>query len=192
MATSLLTLSAVSIDDWDSTDWATKVTQFNSTPVANVSGVNGVTAAATPPSARYWRIYILNNWNAGAKSTDMYYTEVMELEMMDVTDTDLCTTAGSITADSEVSDKYDHLSIDDNGATFWQPTYTEFPHWLRYDFGAGNEKTIVKVTIDPPATWSGYNWVADFYVQYSSDGTNFTTVYTGTHGDNANKETFTW
>src|SRR5205085_11256158 len=51
-------------------------------------------------------------------------------------------------------------------------------NWVGQDFGAGNEKDIVEVRIRPNKDAANRTF-AVFLIQYSDDGTNYTTAWLG-------------
>lgn len=53
------------------------------------------------------------------------------------------------------------------------------PWWLGYDFGAGNAFAIVEITWRSRSTRFDF-MPTTFSIQYSDDGTNWTTAWTGT------------
>ena len=63
---------------------------------------------------------------------------------------DLCT-SGTASADSEYNTSYAASMAFDNlysgNANYWQTANVAMPHWLKYDFGSGNEKTIARYTL---------------------------------------------
>jgi hypothetical protein len=106
--------------------------------------------------------------------------------------TDDLLTGGTPSADSVWQAGYEaSKACDDNNGTYWCSLNTVYPHWWKYDFGAGITKTIAKITI------LGY-WVAnglyikDFKLQGSNDDSDWTDIYTGQTANNANKQEFTF
>lgn len=69
-------------------------------------------------------------------------------------------------------------AVDDDNATYWAANST-VTAWWQYDFGASNEKTLRR--IDIRARDAGpQNSPSDFTIQYSNDGSTWTTVLTVT------------
>jgi len=94
------------------------------------------------------------------------------------------TTGGTATADSILSASYiADYAFDDNLSTMWYSANVVFPHWLKYDFGNGNSKTITKASITP---YSGY--LKDFKIQGSNNDSAWTDLYIGDHANNGSKE----
>jgi len=70
-------------------------------------------------------------------------------------------------------------AMDKNGATYWYHNVIDtLPHWLKYDFGAGNAKTITQYTITPAAfpNYDPRDWTFDG----SNDDAAWTTLDTHT------------
>jgi hypothetical protein len=62
-------------------------------------------------------------------------------------------------------------AFDGNLATYWW-SGSVFPYLLQYDFGSGQEKDIDQVIIKPDPSY----WPRSFEIQYSDNGTDWTTV----------------
>ena len=100
---------------------------------------------------------------------------------------DQCT-GGTANADSYYNASYvPSYAFDDNLGTLWD-SGSGFPHWIGYDFGAGNKKTIERIRVyqNTPA-----EWCSTFTIQGSNSTdavwdskswTNIFTVTSGTHG----------
>jgi hypothetical protein len=91
--------------------------------------------------------------------------------------------SGTGTADSFYAAGYEPANcFDGNPATRWATSATALPHWVRRDYGAGNEKSIVEVV------WQSENSLLaaqtqvpkDFSVQYSDNGSSWTTLWSVT------------
>ncbi len=80
-------------------------------------------------------------------------------------------------------------ACDDNAATRWISNSAAFPHWWKYDFGAGVSWKISKITIKG-AIVDTHIGIKDFSVQGSNNDTDYTTLYTGQTVDNENLQTF--
>lgn len=120
---------------------------------------------------RYWRVY--GRINAG----DGSFTGVTEIEMAesaagsDVTSTTFATSSGSFQAGSASSAFNNDFTGD---VAQWNGTGAD--KWLGQDFGAGNEKDIIEVRIRPNKDAANRTFAA-FDIQYSDDGTNYTTLW---------------
>ncbi|MGZ8317468.1 MAG: discoidin domain-containing protein [Telluria sp.] len=140
---------------------------------------------------RYWRLLITAN------NGDATYCNVGELELIDGTGTDQ-TGSGTPTADSAQSAGAWPVTnlFDNNLSNFFAfgtgPTY---PHWVAYDFGAGNAKEIMrfKMTSGIAGGGSAAQQPKDFELQYSDDGSTWTTGWavTGATGWTAETRTYT-
>jgi hypothetical protein len=116
---------------------------------------------------RYWRLYFT--------SAVANYAQIVEVELRTSTGGADVTGTGTATADSIYSGSYDAAKAFDNSSlTSWCSTNTNFPHWLAYDFGIGNDKDIVQYAITSlsPETDAPYSW----YFQCSDDGSAWTTI----------------
>lgn len=67
-------------------------------------------------------------------------------------------------------------AFDNSTATYWQTASGSSGAWLGYDFGAGNEKEIVEISLQ---ALSGYasRMPREADVQYSDDGSTWTTAW---------------
>ena len=91
-------------------------------------------------------------------------------------------------------------AFDNDASTWWRPG-TDLDavaaEWLKVDFGAGNEKVIERMTLQPRFV-GGQATVKDFLIQGSNvaspntgrDHADWTTLGTFTHGNNGNIEQF--
>lgn len=95
-------------------------------------------------------------------------------------------TGGTPSQDKTYSADYTaDKACDKNTGTRSAGDGSAFPHWWKYDFGAGNNKIIQQVSILPFS-----NEVKDFQVQASNNNTDWTTLGTFQHGNNSNLENF--
>lgn len=95
-------------------------------------------------------------------------------------------TGGTASADSEYGgSNVAAYACDNDGGTRWLTTNTSFPHYWKYDLGAGVSKKVVTLTITPEN-----RRVKDFTLQGSNNDSDWDTLLTGQHGDNGNLETF--
>ena len=104
--------------------------------------------------------------------------------------TERCT-GGTASADSVGDGLVAANAFDDNATTRWRANYGTFPHWIKYDFGAGVFWRISKVTVKC-LNYSTNTAMTDFTVQGSNNDTDYTVIYTGVHADNENVQTFTF
>lgn len=80
-------------------------------------------------------------------------------------------------------------SIDGNTATLWESNNGAGFHWVKYDLGVGVTKSAGELTLlydDPPNQWN----FKDFTLQYSDDGTSWTSIATSTRASSTAVEAF--
>lgn len=66
-------------------------------------------------------------------------------------------------------------AFDNNNSTLATTTSGTFPHWIKYDFGAGNDKDIVELTMFPR---SQVRYMpTTFTLDYSDNDSTWTTLY---------------
>ena len=128
----------------------------------------------------YWRIYTPDSNNSWA----VYEFEFEFWATPTATPTHTPTTtpipagaaASSYHSSSDSSKAYDNILT-----TYWQadfttpPTLTDDAEWWQYDFGSGNEKAIQEVRM---YQLHATNNAESVTIQWSDNGTNFTTVGT--------------
>lgn len=130
------------------------------------------------PSARYWRV--LCTANGGGDNV-----AIAELEMYESGFGRNVCSGGTASASSEFSfaysadeafsgNLYDELG---NSAVIWASGTFTGSEWLRYDFGAGVSRSIVAIGVHGRLTSAANQNPTAFSVQYSSDGTTWTTAW---------------
>ncbi len=134
---------------------------------------------------RYWRLHFTANNGDGS------YLSIPEIEMaLTPGGADACAVATSsaapVLASSEAnSSNAAWMAFDGNlPSNKWtsnRPPSVGVPQWIRYDFGAGNDKEIREVRIAGPISGQLPMAPKDFTVQGSSDGSSWTTVSTHTN-----------
>ena len=82
-------------------------------------------------------------------------------------------TGGTPTVDSVATGSAANI-VDDDTGTVWSSADVAFPHWFKYDFGAGNEKVITRFRY---MTHNGR--VKDFKIQGSNNDSDWVDLYTG-------------
>ena len=95
---------------------------------------------------------------------------------------DVCT-GGTASADAIFNATYSaDKAFDNNTGTSWVTNDTVFPHWLKYDLGAGVTKTVKKLRIMPTSD-GGHSTVNAFKLQGSNDNSIWIDVYSGNCAD---------
>ena len=133
----------------------------------------------SPPSARYWRVYITSIGSgqvAGINQLELYESEFGQ---------NVATNTSSGYADSEYSvndvatSAFNGLAYDGvNTFNCWASADTALPHWLAYDFGVSNEKTIRSIGIISRRPGSFLDQMpVGFDVQYSHDNSTWYTYW---------------
>ncbi|GAG67627.1 unnamed protein product, partial [marine sediment metagenome] len=96
---------------------------------------------------------------------------------------------GTPTADTEYDVGYEATkACDDNLETRWISSTSAFPHWWKYDLGAGVTKIVTKLRIYKFGDTAGCP-LKDFTLQGSNNNEDWTTIHTG---QVANVTTPTW
>jgi hypothetical protein len=120
---------------------------------------------------RYWRVNI-------SRIMGGTQVHVAEIEMhTSIGGADVCTggTASASSAFNPASSAFDN-DINTKWTALSAP-----PHWIKYDFGAGNDKDIVEFSISGAGTAGGGSVTAspaDMTLEYSDDNTNWTALFT--------------
>jgi len=104
--------------------------------------------------------------------------------------TDRCT-GGVASADSITGGYVAANACDDDAGTFWASANTAFPHWWKYDFGAGITWRISQLTIKAGIVGTSIG-IKDFTLQGSKDDSNWTVLYTGQQANNTDIQTFSF
>jgi hypothetical protein len=113
---------------------------------------------------RYWRIYSrLNGGNSGT-------TAIYELQLRTAVGGTTVTGSGGATSSAGTAAN----AFDGNTATACNLT-NAVGQWLKYDFGAGNERDIVEIAAVCDSS-SGTN-LNEFDIQWSDDGSTWTTAW---------------
>jgi hypothetical protein len=103
--------------------------------------------------------------------------------------TDLLT-GGTPTVDTDAGAGYQAAqACDNNAATYWQSANSAYPHWFKYDLGAGRLWCVLKLTISARNSGTGLN-VKNFTLQGSNNDSTWTVVYTGIMANSTGVQTF--
>lgn len=133
----------------------------------------GAALVGLPPDPhRYWRIYITAGGDGGQS-----HVSFGELEMAETLLGPNVCDGGTPLASSQYSASYTVAQAFD-GSLITLPWHaangSSPPQWVRYDFGAGNERDINEVRISArQSTWANQA-PGDFSIQFSDDGVTWT------------------
>lgn len=120
-------------------------------------------------AARYWRLYC----RQGGDGSRILAAEV-ELR----TSAGGADQTGSGTASASAQNVGEEASkaFDNSTATYWQGNITNGAGWLKYDFGAGNDKDIVEFAMQALSGFAS-RMMKEIDVQSSPDDATWTTVW---------------
>jgi hypothetical protein len=126
---------------------------------------------AGPGPHRYWRINV-------TAITSGLIAAIGELEMQETEFGPNVCTGGTPSADTEFNASFLATNAFDGNlaGSPWASTSSSLPHWLRYDFGAGNDVEINAVGMHA-RTSSLETMPTAFDVQFSDDGSSWTTAW---------------
>jgi hypothetical protein len=119
---------------------------------------------------RYWRVYI-------TAATGTPHLDTSEIEFRaSVGGADQCV-GGTAIYSNQTGGFEAAKAFDDTTSTTWYINQGTFalPQWIGYDFGAGNAKDVVEFAL---TCWQPGESPKDFQLQYSDDGSTWTTKYT--------------
>lgn len=133
---------------------------------------------------RYWRLKVNTYYGVAVR--------IATLALFDVADSSVnVATTGSGTASASVQDAGGAgNAFDASTATLWGSASPSAGMWLRWDFGAGNNKDIIKVQITN-SNFTTYS-VNACELQWSDDGTTFTTAVNVSNPTANDAVTTTW
>jgi hypothetical protein len=114
---------------------------------------------------RYWRLYC----TAGNGEPNLGLAEIQLRASLGGADE---TGSGTASASSGTAANL----FDNNNTTVLTTTSGAYPHWISYDFGAGNDKAITEIAINT-RTQIRYS-PTDFQLQWSDDNSAWTTLFT--------------
>jgi len=128
---------------------------------------------------RYWRLRATADCGNGNEN----YCAIGTLQLRTSIGGSDVASGGTPSADSTLGGFPASNAFDGNNSTSWISGSGAYPHWIKYDFGAGNEKDIVECAVagrlDSSSTW-GYQSPRDFTLDYSDDDSAWTTLFTVT------------
>lgn len=127
---------------------------------------------------RYWRF---NMRRPSVVQQSGGSTRIYALEFFDASNVSLCRTVGGTASASSANGTFNAAAAfdsNDNG-TYWENAPgSQYPHWLAWDFGSGNERDVVKFRVysanattcpcDCPIEWSddATTWTPALYFPY--------------------------
>jgi len=128
---------------------------------------------------RYWRLRATVDCGNGNEN----YCAVGTLQLRTSIGGSDVASGGTPSADSTLGGFPASNAFDGNNSTSWISGSGAYPHWIKYDFGAGNEKDIVEFAVagrlDSGSTYA-YQSPRDFTLDYSDDDSAWTTLFTVT------------
>lgn len=145
--------------------------------------ITGVTVSQTTPANTDIKYLV----SFDGRSTWKYWNGsswqncILSIEYTD----DLCTEPSNASADGnypgrEPSKAFDNVFVcTHSSGNAWHHFEEAFPHYLKYNFGAGNEKQIQKYTITIPTDKSE---IGDWEFQGSNDDSSWITLHSETSG----------
>ncbi len=128
--------------------------------------------AVTPVAARFWRVVVFE-----VSATD--YLNFSNVEFRETVGVTQLPSGGTAIASSEFPGGYEPAkAFDGLSGTRWVPNSTPHPtgEWVGYDYGAGNTVTCRELAMTVPV--NGTRGPISFALQYSQDGTAWTTLLT--------------
>jgi hypothetical protein len=121
-------------------------------------------------SARYWRFFVTQLDGGGSAHS------CAELQFRSVPGGPSIATGGTAAASSVFGSLVPSFAFDGNPSTIWGgASGTGVPAWLSYDFGSPVSVAEVAYTGRSDGLFGQYP--RDFEIQYSSDDTNWTTLW---------------
>ncbi len=123
-----------------------------------------------PPGHRYWRIHITESTSAN-NLVSLYEAQMRAT----VGGADQCS-GGTASASHADGDAY--KLFDDNSGTYWINGSPGEDTWFQYDFGSGNTVEVAEIAMVP--RYGSSQTPTDFSLQYSDNGTDYTTAATWT------------
>ena len=121
-------------------------------------------------ASRYWRVLIGRNNGDSFKS-------IGEIELRESEGGADATGSGTASASSSFSGSFNADKVFDNSnSTWWSSTNgASFPQWVKYDFGAGNEKDIVELALTSLNNADQAQSPRDYSLQFSASDRDWET-----------------
>lgn len=131
--------------------------------------------AATPTTFRYWRLRIDT---PGTQTASL--STLAEIQFRETVGGADATTGGTASASQNDFSSVAASAFDNNAATWWGSDTTPSGDavWIKYDFGAGNEKWIEEYTVQARSGGERIQTPRAFALQYSEDDVSWTTADT--------------
>jgi hypothetical protein len=128
---------------------------------------------STPGGHAYWRLFI-----TATNSTDGFFCNIAEINFKESAGGANEATGGTATAGSDFGGaNVPSAAFDGNAATFWSTAGSTNPDWIAYQMVFA--KDIAYATIQAGSTAGrAARAPKDFQVQYSDDGSSWTTDHT--------------
>jgi len=146
--------------------------------------VNGALAGQLPFADGFLDAFIDSSGVDGASSTTESYDAANDLYKMDTVFTDQLTGGTPSQDDTQVGHEA-ALACDDNDATYAQASGTD-AWWWKYDFGAGNEKTLTELGFKSHASGA----IGVFKLQGSNNDADWDDIISDTGANNDNWQYF--
>lgn len=126
----------------------------------------GYGAMPAPGAHRYWRLLSRRGMRSNINGND-------RIEFRTSVGGPSVTGSGTAIASSEESGKSAENAFDDTSSQ-WRSELTPTPHWIGYDFGAGNDVELVQIKMSCYNTVLYLEGMRDFNLEYSDDGSVWT------------------
>lgn len=150
------------------------------TGVGSAAGVGTATGSSIPKHRR-WRMNVTATQGAGV-------AKITEMEMYESADGPNLAPLGTTTTQSYITGGFEGTKLTDGeyyknafgAVNRWMSDFDGPPWWAQVDFGAGNEKAIKCIGLHAPDASNCDGMPASFDVQWSDDGSTWTTEWSVT------------
>lgn len=121
---------------------------------------------------RYWRFNVTD-------ATHGTHVDVREIQMRILLGGADVTGSGTASASAEAGGFEASKAFDNSTLTTWyfNRGSNPLPQWIKYDFGAGNDKAIIEYTLQP---WSTTEMIKSWQFQSSDNDSDWTTEHSVT------------